>query len=226
MADQTFTIQVDAREVLSFFESLSRQAPFAIKSALNDLMVHGQRLVQAQLGESFTLRRPEFIKRTVKVQQWATKTNLAAVIGIDPTRDFLAKFEEGGRKIPKGRALAVPIAVRRTKSDIVIKSMRVRELQLRAHRTSTGAVQLKGLKRTFTVKGPSGGAILQRVGRKAKGSSLSAEIMAGSVRVAYAFKRSVPIPANLHFVETFQRDASQWPLFMEAAWKKAQATAR
>jgi hypothetical protein len=229
MADQTFTIQVDAREVLSFFETLSRQTPFAVSKAINALMVHGQGIVQAQLSTEFTLRRKTFIERTVKVRQWANKRALIAEIGIDPTRDFLAKFEEGGRKRPiDGTALAVPIAVRRNKpTGLVIKNMALRSLQLRKHRTSGGMVQLKGLQRTFAVKGPTGGAVLQRVGRKGKGTAtLAEEIARGSVRVVYAFKRSVPIPANLHFIETFQRDANAWPQFMEAAWAEAQATAR
>lgn len=220
-------IRVDARDVLNQFEILNRQAPFAISLGVNNLMKHGQGVVQGNLEHEFTLRHAAFIKRTVKVREWANKAKLAAEIGIDPQRDVLAKFEEGGRKTPRGRALAVPIAVRRGRSGIVIKSMRVRELQLRAHRTAKGQVQLKGLKRTFAVKGPSGGAILQRVGRRPKGTaSLADEIARGTVRVAYAFKRSVPIPANLQFVATFLKDADNWSTFMEAAWNHAQATAR
>lgn len=221
------TIRVDARSALGFLNSLSRQAPFAISKAVNDLMVHGQRRVQAGLSEHFTLRRRTWVERTVKVQRWANKRSLVATVGIDPTRDVLAKFEAGGVKRPAGKALAVPVEVRRGKTGIVVKSLRVRELQLRAHRTASGAVQLKGLKRTFAVKGPTGGAILQRVGRRRKGTTtLAQEIAAGKVRVLYAFKRSVPIPASLHFYQTFQDDAKEWPRFMAAAWDAALRTAR
>lgn len=220
-------IKVDASEVLGMLNSLHKQAPFAISRALNNLAVSGQHEVQARLGTAFTLRRRVFVERTVKMLQFANKRALVAVVGIDPERDFLAKFEEGGQKRSlTGRSLAVPIAARRGKTGIVVKSMRVRELQLRAQHTKSGAVQLKGLHRTFAVKGPTGGAILQRVGRKAKGRTLSEEIAAGSVRVAYAFKRSVPIPASLQFYATFQRAAEKWPQFMEAAWAQALATAR
>jgi hypothetical protein len=222
----TLRIEVDARAVLSYLDSLSKQTPFAVKTALNNLMTHGQGLVQSQLSQSFTLRRKTFIERTVKVRKWASKTSLVAEIGIDPARDFLAKFEAGGRKTPRGNFLTVPIAVRRNKSDIIVKNMRVRELQLRAHRTATGAVQLKGRNRSFAIKGPTGGAILQRVGRRPRGTTLAEEISSGSVRVLYAFKRSVPIPASLHFYSTFARDASEWPRFMTAAWEYALRTAR
>ena len=221
------TIRVDARSALGFLNSLSRQAPFAISKAVNDLMVHGQRRVQAGLSEHFTLRRRTWVERTVKVQRWANKRSLVATVGIDPTRDVLAKFEAGGRKTPRGNFLTVPVAVRRNKSDIIIKSMRVRELQLRAHRTASGKVQLKGKHRTFALKGATGGVILQRVGRRRKGTAtLAQEIAAGKLRVLYAFKRSVPLPASLHFYATFADDAKEWRRFMEAAWEHAMATAR
>ncbi|HMU61582.1 MAG TPA: hypothetical protein PKA66_07360 [Gemmatimonadales bacterium] len=221
------TIRVDVKDALGFFDRLHQQAPYAVSKGLNDLMLHGERQVQAQLPEHFTLRRKTFVERTVKVRQWASKRNLAASIGIDPSRNFLGKFEAGGTKTPRGNFLTVPIAVRRTKSDIVVKSMRVRELQLRAHRTASGKVQLRGKQRTFAIKGPTGGAILQRFGRRPKGTAtLSEEIRRGTVRVAYAFTRSVPIPASLHFAETFRRDAKHWPEIMAAAWEYALATAR
>lgn len=221
------TIRVDARSALGFLNSLSRQAPFAISKAVNDLMLDGQRRVQTGLGEHFTLRRRTFVERTIKVRRWANKRSLVATVGVDPTRDFLAKFEAGGVKRPAGRALAVPIEARRGKTGVVVKSMRVRELQLRAQRTATGAVQLRGKHRTWAVKGPTGGAILQRVGRRRKGSAtLAQEIAAGKVRVVYSFQRSVRLPASLHFREAFQETARAWPRFMAAAWDAALRTAR
>lgn len=221
------TIRVDARSALGYFNSLSRQVPFAASKAVNNLAVLGQRRVQAGLGERFTLRRRTFVERTVKMLRWANKRMLVATVAIDPRRDFLAKFEAGGVKKPQGNFLTVPVAVRRNKSDIIVKSMRVRELQLRAQRTSSGAVQLKGKHRTFALKGTTGGMILQRVGRRSRGAAtLAQEIAAGRVRVLYAFKRSVPIPASLRFQSTFADSAKEWPRVFEAAWEQALATAR
>lgn len=221
-------IKVDAKDAIRFLTDLEqRQVPYAISTAINDTLKLGQRFEREHIRAHFTLRRPEFIERTVKISQFASKRNPVGVIEIDPTRDVLAKFEAGGRKQARGGgALAVPIAVRRTKTDLIVKNMRIRELQLRAHRTNKGVVQLKGQRRTFTVKGRGVGAILQRVGRKPKGSSLSAEIAGGSLRVIYAFKRSVPIPANLEFTKSILLAVEEWPKLMDAAMAKAIATAK
>ena len=221
-------IKVDADEALGYFDRVSRQVPFATSRAINEALKSAQGIEQQHVLRSFTVRRPDFIIRTLKITQFADKRTLTGVLEVDPTRDMLAKFEEGGRKTPiSGSALAVPIAVRRNKSDIVLRSMRIRNLGLTAHRTQGGKVQLKGKFRTFTIKGPQGGAVLQRVGRKPKGSDLASEISAGSVRVLYAFKRSVPIRANLRFTENVSKAVvEQWPKFMTEAFDFAVRTAR
>lgn len=224
--DDVLQIKVDARQVLGVLGSLSRQAPYAISVGINKLMESGQAAQRAHDRDIFTVRREQFIDRTVKILQFAKKQTLTGIIGIDPKRDVLAKFEAGGLKKPRGSMLAVPIAVRRNKSDIVVKTMRVRELRLTPYTTKHGT-RLRGLQRTFTVKTAKGGAILQRVGRKPKGTTLAEEIAAGSVRVAYAFKRSVPIPADLKFVDTMTKTAErEWESKMLAAWDQAQATAK
>jgi hypothetical protein len=220
------TVRVDASKAVSLLDKLTKQFPYAVSRAINETMKKGQRQIQMGLHRAFTLRRETFMLRTIKIAQFAKKDALIGVIGVDPARDFLAKFEEGGRKYPKGSALTVPVNVRRTKSDIVVKSMRVRSLGLTAHRTAAGAVQLKGLHRTFAVKGPTGGAILQRVGRKPKGGTLSEEIAGGSVRILYAFKRSVPIPANLKFMESMNDALALWQETFAKEFDNALRTAR
>lgn len=209
-----FSIKVDAKDVLGFFDSLSKQAPFATSLAINNVMKLGQQREQAHLGEAFTLRRQQFIERTVKILQFANKRTLTGVIGIDPTRDVLAKFEDQGVKRPtSGSALAVPISVKRGKTDIVVKNMRVRALELRPVRSKSGEVTLKGKYGTFTVKTPTGGAILQRTGK-------------GQVKVLYAFKRSVPLPKNLEFTQHILSAVDEWPSIMGDAWDQAERTAK
>jgi len=221
-------IHVDAAEVLGWFASLSRQAPFALATGINDTLKLAQQRERAHLRESMTIRRPVFIDRSIKVSPFATKATLTGVIQIDPARDVLSKFEGGGEKRPlRGASLAVPVAVKRNKSDVIIASMRVRALQLRPYRTNAGVVRLRGLKRTFTVKRAGGGLILQRVGRRAQGGTLDVEIAGGSIRVLYAFKKSVPIPANLAFTSTVERAvANDWDRLILAAMDRATATAR
>lgn len=211
MAD--LSIKVDSKAVLGFFDSLSKQAPYAISLGINNVMKLGQRREQEHLGQAFTLRRQQFIERTVKILAFANKRTLTGVVGIDPTRDLLAKFEEGGRKTPRqGTALAVPVEVKRNKSDIVTKNMRIRALELRPVRSKAGKVQLKGKYGTFTIKTPTGGAILQRT--------------RGQVKVLYAFKRSVPIPKNLEFTQHILSAVDEWPRLMGEAWDQAVRTAK
>lgn len=212
MAD--LTLNVDAREVLGFFDGLSKQAPFAVSLGINNVMKLGQQREIAHIRGAFTLRRPQFIERTIKILQFANKRTLTGVIGIDPTRDVLAKFEDQGIKRPtSGSALAVPIQVKRGKTDIVVKRMRVRALELRPVRSKTGKVTLKGKYGTFTVKTPQGGAILQRTGK-------------GQVKVLYAFKRSVPLPKNLEFTQQIVSAVDEWPRIMGEAWDHAVRTAK
>ena len=69
---------------------------------------------------------------------------------------------------------------------------------------------------------------MQRIRARSKGArTLADEIAAGSVRVAYAFKRSVPIPKNLEFTKTILEAVNDgWERLMGEAWDKAVRTAR
>ena len=223
-------MRIDARETLSFLQAMNRQAPFAISLAINNSVKGAQEAEREHIRGAFILRRQQFIERTVKIPLFATKQHPTAILEIDPSRDLLSKFEAGGPKRPHGgQHLAVPIAVRRNKSDIVIKNMRVRSLGLTAYRTKSGAVQLKGKFRTFAIKlGHGTGAILQRVGRHGRGgSNLSADLAAGSIKVLYAFVRSVPLPAKLDFLPIVTSYIKgNWARHMGEAWNRAIATAR
>lgn len=165
-------------EARRMFDEIGRQAPFAVSRTLNALANETQRTVQNQLGERFTLRRPDFVKRTIYRQPGedsATKTKLEAAVRVHPDRNFLAKFEDGGEKTAKqGRMIAIPVDVRRNKSDIVTKANRPREL-LRKPK-----VRIRN------------DAIVQRMGRAKAAVS----------RVLYVLKRSVSIEPRLHMADT------------------------
>ena len=165
-------------EARRMFDEIGRQAPFAVSRTLNALANETQRTVQNQLGERFTLRRPDFVKRTIYRQPGedsATKTKLESAVRVHPDRNFLAKFEDGGEKTAKqGRMIAIPVDVRRNKSDIVTKANRPREL-LRKPK-----VRIRN------------DAIVQRMGRAKAAVS----------RVLYVLKRSVSIEPRLHMADT------------------------
>jgi hypothetical protein len=126
-------ITVDPSEALTHMERLEKQMPFAISRALNRVANHAQAAVRDGIKRgAFTLRREQFVLNTVKInrEDRATKTKLNATVRIDPQRNILAKFEEGGIKTGRsGGRVAIPTdKVRRNKSDIVQKSQRPRAL--------------------------------------------------------------------------------------------------
>lgn len=171
-------VQVDEKAVVDALKAFEKQIPFAMSKALNDTANDAQKAIQDSLQQRFTLRRPDFIKRTIKRnrEDFATKTKLEAVVRIDPTRDMLAKFEDGGTKTPRsGAAIAIPTEnVRRTKAQIVSESQRPKWL------IATG----KGIS--------YGGKLLLKKGR-GRGARLL---------VGYIFKKAVRIPRSLGFVAT------------------------
>lgn len=125
------TIKVDTADAIGWFGRLSDQMPYATERALNQTANSVQKEIRLGIKERFTLRREDFILRTVKIEKGnrATKANPQVIVGIDRTRDVLAKFEDGGTKAPiDGSHIAIPINVRRSKTDIIPKSERPRQL--------------------------------------------------------------------------------------------------
>lgn len=182
---------IDRIEVLGeeaarrMFDEIGRQGPFALSRTLNALANKTQQTVQNQLGERFTLRRPDFVKRTIyrkPGQDFATKSKLEAAVRVHPDRNFLAKFEDGGTKTStSGSRLAVPIEVRRNKNEVITKANRPKAL----------------LNKPKVFK--KGKLILQQVGRA----------KAAVTRVLYVLTRSVTIAPRLHMADTAKRVTEQ-----------------
>ena len=181
-----FTIQVDDKAFRKWLATAPRNLRFAASVGLNRTVDEAQREIQASLGSKFTLRRADFVKRTIyrkPGEDFATKDKLIAAVQVNPERDFLAKFEAGGDKTSKsGGPVAIPIDIRRNKNDIVPKSQWV------------GA--LLAAKKAFI----KNGLVLQRLGTKATGFE---------IRLAYIFKPSVRIRPVLKFVETARAVAAR-----------------
>ncbi|WP_434480975.1 hypothetical protein [Gemmatimonas sp.] len=114
-------------------QAIGKQMPFALSVALNGTANAVQQAVRGGLGEKFTLRRRTFVERTIfrdRATDFATKTKPQATVRVNPSSDFLAKFEKGDTKTPRdGRSIAIPtVNARRTKSDIVTTANRPRAL--------------------------------------------------------------------------------------------------
>ena len=216
-------------------EMAAKQIPFATSKAINATAKDFQKAERRQLEQRFTLRRPQFIKRSIRISRgdFATKRKLEATIRVDvppkgPKMDeLLGKFEKGGRKVARqAPELSIPIGVRRGKTGVVPKGQRPTALGFpKSQRRRVS----KGKARTFLI--PSFG-IFKRVGRRVKRRGgrprgLIAELKAGRIRLLYGFKGMVPLPADLGFVDTARKTVTRryGPNF-HRAFEDAMRTAR
>lgn len=157
---------------------------FAASAGLNRTADEIQRAEQDSLSQHFTLRKADFIRRTIyrdPSKDFATKRQLAAGVRINPDRDFLAKFEQGGLKTSmRGGFVAVPMGARRNKLDIIPRSARPRAL------IASGRAFVKN------------NVLFGKVGR-----GKSARLIA-----LFEFRKAVMLPASLHFEDTALRVAN------------------
>ena len=165
---------------------VAKQTPFALANAINRTLEEGQVAMRAQLPREFTIRRPDFINRLVKIENAdrARKDRLVGRMGIQGNRaDILTKFETGGVKLPiRGKSLALPIDAKRNKYDIVPTGKRPGKLLGKAKQNRVFILQAKNGERL----------LMQRYGRK--GSS--------QLRVLFDFKPEVMLKAQLNFYRT------------------------
>jgi hypothetical protein len=175
-----FTMKLEGGEELqAALANLPRQVKFATAVGMNRTIDEAQAEIKAGLSGKFTLRRKAFVEGTIyrkPGKDWATKDKLEARVQVNPDRNVLEKFEAGGTKAPTGgrRALAIPIAVKRNKSDIVTKANSVKALL-----ASKKAYIRDG--KVWLLQGR--GKIRKRV-------------------LAYVFAKAVPLKPTLRFVET------------------------
>lgn len=191
------TIETNALEVAGLLGRLFRdQVPFALSQAINDVAKEAQTVQRAHQRRVFTVRRPQFVDRAVKIRPFSTKRSPVAVLRIEPPggrarADILTKFEDQTVKRPRdGRSIAVPSKVKRTAAGIVRKAERPSALELRG----SGRV-LRGARGTYLIRTPRGGVIIQRSGRRGAKQS----------RVLYYLEPEVRIRPDLDFVENITR---------------------
>jgi hypothetical protein len=223
-------VDLDVKDFLRSCDDVAKkQMPYAVMKALNETATDFQKMQRQSLNQDFTLRRKEFIDRTIKIEKgnFATKDNLRVIVNIDPQRDVLSKFEKGGEKEPTrgGKSIALPITVRRSKTDIIKKAERPRSFQFTkgSSNLKTQNTIYQGLKRTFLIQRPNGfGLILQRTRstllgpfqRGTRGSSRLGRNVGHdpNVRILYALVAKTHIPKMLHFKDNAHKAVlSRWP---------------
>ncbi len=115
--------QTGAEAAKASFAELGKHTGAAIADTLNPLANGTQAMTRDEIRRRMTLRRPTFVLNTIyrkPGEDFATPTKAQASVRVDPARDFLAKFETGGIKGPvEGNSIALPLGVRRLKSDII-----------------------------------------------------------------------------------------------------------
>ena len=142
-------VDINAGEVARSLRFLFRdQVPFATSLAINQTARGIQTEQRAGMRQRFTIRRA-YVLQGVKFSKFSTKRDLEAIVEIDPTRNFLFKFEEGGTVRPRGTRLAVPDEVRRGKTGVVSRVMRPRRLEFERWGSGPRAEVHRGKKRTF-----------------------------------------------------------------------------
>jgi hypothetical protein len=192
--------------------------------ALNETAKAVQLEERANLDRKFTIRKPTFMYRLIKIFKFASaKVGRPFVeIGIDPTktRVLLGFFEKGGEKQPvKGKSVAVPLTggpARASFPQSVAAAFRFTALRLhprggrrvrRFHPSALApapAPQFIGAQRTFQI--PKVG-IFQRI--------------AEGIRAVYLYVRRPKLNARLEFFKIAKQTiAKQWPEQFRRAYRK------
>lgn len=223
-------VTVDIRgvgEVGAFARALaSDQIPFATSKAINWTALDFQRAERAHMEEIFTIRRKSFMRQSVKIKPFATKTKLEAKVAIDSPggrSDIFAKFETDSIKGPfRGRSVAVPTdAVPRTGAGIIRKGWRPSQLFQNTSQHGQGRVFRQrgnvyvGAKNTLLIRKPGGrGTIFLRQ-------------RGGDLVALYQLVPFVRISPDLEFIETAQKTVDRtWADNFSRAFDAAVGSAR
>lgn len=188
------------------------QMPFAVSQAINDTAFEFDRRQTRAMRRGFTTRNRQFTEKAVRVRKSNKRQiPIQAEVALHPpgsprTADIWAKFEEGGVKRPRGRALAIPVGVRRLRAGKVPDRLRPKNL---------GLVNGRGRDGTYVVPGVG---IFQR--RRRGRYRRRAKLL-------YVFASSARIRAALAFEERSVRVYERhFDRFMAKRWARALRTAR
>lgn len=189
----TLDVAVDVSKLQSCF----RQFPFASALALTRTAQDAQLEERRELPRRFTIRN-NWVSQGIRIRQ-ATKANLESVVF--QKDDFMLLQETGGTHSPRGANLAVPIAARENKRQIVPAGKRPNAL--------------KGKPGIFRAVIGTIDGLWQRRGRKRV-----------PLRLLFVFKHSVPVRARFEFIPTakrvvIERFARQFALAFDRAIKTA-----
>ena len=212
-------IDADFETAIGDLSRVQDQIDYAAFIAVDDVVKLAQEAERTNVQAAFKVRRSDYIRGSIKILQFPKKGSPVAIIGIDPTRNVLAKFEDGGQKTPRSSGivggLSVPMSgARPSPYDVVPPALKASSiLNDQGFKVTSGGKQFVLLR-----TGPS-----QTKGSRAAGQRPRDP----NVKVMYVVKAGVPIPPALRFVETIRSVVeSRWVEIANAAIRKAIATAR
>lgn len=232
------TISVDATPALNYLASTVRQLPYATATALNQTAKDAQAAIQREIASRFVLRQPRWILQGVKIEQFVKKSSaqFAIAIRLDPSRQLLAKFEDGGIKAASdpNRPIAVPTTAIRpdfalqpprglyptalgiTPYRQIAGGFKTRGL----HTTNRGLVVLRGKQRTFVLTHNDRGVRVEGVYQRTGPGK-------HDIRLIWTYEGRIPIPQREFFYGPATKTVNErWPVNFTAAWNRALATAR
>lgn len=224
------TVHTNAAQVSRTMLRLFRdQVPFANARAINRTAKEGQKRERAHMVDVFTIRRPAWVSRAIKIKPFARKRSPSATVQVEPPggpqrADVLARHERAHQREPVGgQSLAVPIDVRTSTREIVKKRDRPKAYAFSHVRTGAGGAEVyEGRRRTFMVRYADGsGWILRRTGPGTWGSLFE------GTTVLYRLVPEVPIEARLDFVDTMVRTVTTtYASYFRQEFARAVRTAR
>ena len=212
-------IDADFETAIGALYQVKEQIGYACFIAVDEVTKQAQEEERTEVGIVFTVRRKDYIRGSIKILQFPTKSNPVAIIAVDPTRNVLAKFEDGGQKTSRGGSvvggLSVPLSGARPSFTGIVPPALKASTILRGE----GFKVISGGKEFILLRTSNTGSQGSRkAGQRAKDPG---------IKVMYVVKPGVPIPPALHFVQTITDVVNaRWHDIANAAIRKAIATAR
>lgn len=215
-----------ADDLKSQLSGLRDQLPYATSVAINHTLDDIQGAVRQHVHSTFIMRSQDFIDRSIYIgpRDRARKDSLEGTVRINPDRDFLAKFEDGGEKTPlRSTTLAIPI-VRMDSPGMIIRRgdpLSIKNLMAALNKKGDAQGRLKRRKGSMDVQQAV------RLVKTAKGTFIVQGAPGAGAKVLYAFKPSVPLTASLSFADIAMATAvDRWSPNAEEAIQYAIETMR
>lgn len=225
------TVDVRTAELSEWARFMAaEEIPRATYLAINRTAEEFQTAQRKHMADVFKIRRPTFLKQSVKIKPFARKDSWSATIKIDSPggrSDIFAKFETDRTKSPfSGRSIAVPTEnVPRTGAGIIRKGWTPKELfhevRLKKGATRSAKTAAYGTAGLFGEKG----ALLIRQPGATRGTIFLRK--GNDLVILYQLVPRVKIDPELDFVATAERTIrDRWAVNFTGFFNAATRTVR